>query len=559
MATPAAASRPGRALAVIAVALIAALAVMFAIDARKPKLAIDLAGGTSVTLTAKPIPGSSGGVTPEALREAVGIIRQRVNGTGVSEAQVATLGSNNIVVTVPEQNNNKIVNLVGQTALLRFRPVLLAGDAAPPAPTPTTTPTPAPTTKAPSVAPSPSGTPGRGRALARALEAAPAPTPVPPAPPTGQAPTGLEQIPPAVQRKFIQLDCTKPESRQGGDQAKPGDIVVSCDQDGEAKYILGPSAVEGTNVSRADAGIPQQGVGTWQVDLTFDGTGSKKFADITRKVVSLQPPQNQVAIVLDGLVVSAPRIEEAITGGKAQITGDFDQASATDLANVLKYGALPLAFEKSQVNTISPTLGSDQLKGGLLAGAIGLAVVALYCLLYYRGLGLIAVVSLGLAAAMAYSTVTLLGAAINYRLSLAGIAGLIVAIGITADSFVVFFERLRDELRDGRTLRAAVEHGWVRARRTIIVADLVSFLAAAILYLLSVDAVKGFAFTLGLITLVDVVVVFLFTKPLVTLAARTKLFAGGHRLSGVNPDSLGVRPRRTAIVTGRRAAGAEEA
>jgi preprotein translocase subunit SecD len=553
VATPPVVSRPGRALAAMAVVLIVAIAVMFVIDARKPKLAIDLAGGTSVTLTAKPIPGSTGEVTPEALREAVGIIRQRVNGTGVSEAQISTQGSNNIVVTVPEQNNNQIVNLVGQTALLRFRPVLIEAGGAPVAPQ-----TPAPTPTGPA---SPSPSPESGRAISRALEAAPAPTGPPVPPPTGQAPpipSGLENIPEDVQKQFLEIDCTTPENLQGGDQAKPGDYVVACHRDGAAKYILGPTAVEGTEVNRADAVVPQQGVGGWQVDLTFSGTGTRQFADITRAVVNLQPPQNQVAIVLDGLVVSAPRIEEAITAGRAQITGDFDQASASDLANVLKYGALPLAFDKSQVNTISPTLGTDQLRGGLIAGAIGLVLVALYCLLYYRLLGAIAVVSLGLAAVLAYAAVSLLGGAINYRLSLAGIAGLIVAIGITADSFVVFFERLRDELREGRSLRAAVEHGWVRARRTIIVADIVSFLAAAILWLLSVDQVKGFAFTLGLVTFMDVLVVFLFTKPLVTMAARTRLFAEGHKLSGVNPDSLGVR-RRAPLVTRRGVPGVKEA
>jgi preprotein translocase subunit SecD len=553
VATPTATSRPGRALAVMAVVLIAAAAVMFAIDARKPKLAIDLAGGTSVTLTAKPIPGSTGGITPQAMSEAVSIIRQRVNSTGVTEAQVSILGSNNISVTIPEQNNNKIVNLIGQTALLRFRPVLFEAGAAPANPTPTPTPTGKATTT-PTAEPSPS--PESGRAVSRALEVAAAPSPPSvPVPPTGQvppAPSGLENVPEAVQQKFVEIDCTAKENLQGGDQAKPSDYVVACHRDATAKYILGPSAVEGTDLKSADAGLPQgPSAAAWQVNLTFDGNGTRKFADITRKVVSLQPPQNQVAIVLDGLVVSAPRIEEAITAGQAQITGDFDQASATDLANVLKYGALPLAFEKSQVNTISPTLGSDQFRGGLIAGAIGLILVALYCLLYYRALGLIAVISLGVAALAAYATVSLLGETLNYRLSLAGIAGLIVAIGITADSFVVYFERLRDELRDGRSVRAAIEHGWVRARRTIIVADVVSFLAAAILYWLSVDQVKGFAFTLGLITLIDVVVVFLFTKPVVTLAGRTKLFTDGHRVSGVNPQSLGLR-RGTPV--GRRAA-----
>jgi preprotein translocase subunit SecD len=233
-------------------------------------------------------------------------------------------------------------------------------------------------------------------------------------------------------------------------------------------------------------------------------------------------------------------VNEEIPSGIAQITGSFTQQEAADLANVLKYGALPLAFEKSKVDTVSATLGSDQLTGGLLAGGIGMICVIVYCLFYYRGLGLIALSGLAVAAALSYLAVSLLGNAINYRLSLAGVAGLIVAIGITADSFVVYFERLRDEIRDGRTPRAAVEYGWNRAKRTIVTANFVSLLAASVLYFFSVADVKGFAFTLGLVTIIDVIVIFLFTKPLVTLAVKRKFFANGHPMSGVNRASLGV-------------------
>jgi len=558
VAAPTAAPRPGRTLAVLAAAIVAAIIAMIVTGAHAPKLAIDLAGGTSVTLTAKPIPGSQGGVTPESMAQAVQIIRDRVNGFGVSEAEVTTLGSENIVVSVPGQGNDKVVDLVGQTALLRFRQVLVAGaPVSATAPTVPPTATPKATTKPKATAtPAPTGS---GRVLARALEAAGAPTPAPPQPVTPPVATsGLEKITPQVEKEYSELDCTKAESRQGGDRAKPADIVVACDRDGTVKYILGPAEVEGTDLTGAQAVLPTQGgLGGWIVELTFNDAGTRKFADITRRVTSLQQPQNQVAIVLDGVVASAPSINEAIPSGRAEISGNFEQTEATDLANVLKYGALPLAFDKSQINSISATLGSDQLRGGLVAGAIGLGLVVLYCLFYYRGLGMVAVVSLVIAAGVAYAAVSLLGEAIGYRLSLAGVAGLIVAIGITADSFVVYFERLRDELREGRSLRAAVEHGWTRARRTIIVADFVSFLAAAVLYLLSVDDVKGFAFTLGLTTLVDVMVVFLFTKPLVTLLARTRFFSEGNRLSGVNPDSLGVR--RRPLPATRRRAGVKEA
>lgn len=283
------------------------------------------------------------------------------------------------------------------------------------------------------------------------------------------------------------------------------------------------------------------------VSLNFNGDGTTKFGELTSRVVSLTQPQNQVAIVLDGLVISAPRIISAITAGNAQITGNFTQTDSADLANVLKYGALPLAFDQGEVQQISPTLGADQLHAGLLAGFIGLILVLLYSLLYYRGLGIVTVGSLAVAGALTMLMFLVLGKGIGFTLTLAGIAGAIVSIGITADSFIVFFERLRDEVRDGRSLRSAVESGWVRARRTIIVADSVSIIASVLLYFFAVGGVKGFAFTLGLTTLIDLVVVFLFTKPLLTLLARTKFFGGGHPLSGLSPARLGSKRAITTI------------
>ncbi|MGH3328892.1 MAG: protein translocase subunit SecD, partial [Streptomycetales bacterium] len=378
----------------------------------------------------------------------------------------------------------------------------------------------------------------------------PAPTPAPapgqgPGQPANGQPAG--EIPPDVQRDLVQLDCTKQENRQGSSLARPDEPVVACERDGIAKYLLGPAAVKGTDLSGASAQLPQQGAsGGWFVSLTFDDQGTRAFAETTSQLSGQSPPRNQFAIVLDGLVVSAPQVNETIPGGQAQITGSFSQKESQDLASVLKYGALPLAFEKSEVNQISPTLSGDQLTGGLIAGALGLALVVVYSLLYYRGLGTVTVLSLIVAAAITYATAVLLGTAMGWTLTLAGIAGLIVAIGITADSFVVFFERLRDEVREGRSLRAAVEHGWVRARRTIIAADFVSFLAAAVLYILSVGTVRGFAFALGLTTLIDVLVVFLFTKPLVTLFAGTKFFGRGHPLSGLDPVRLGAKPGATS-------------
>ena len=274
--------------------------------------------------------------------------------------------------------------------------------------------------------------------------------------------------------------------------------------------------------------------------LSFNGEGTKAFGALTTRVTSLPSPTNQVAIVLDGLVVSAPRINEAINSGSAQISGSFSQTDATDLANVLKYGALPLAFDRGEVQQISPTLGADQLRGGLLAGFLGLLLVVLYSFLYYRGLGLVSVGSLAIAGGLTYLSFLLLGKWIGFTLTLAGIAGAIVAIGITADSFIVYFERIRDEVREGRSLRSAVETGWQRARRTIIVADFVSMIAAVLLYFFAVGGVRGFAFTLGLTTLIDLFVVFIFTKPFVTILAKVKFFSSGHPLSGLSVKSLGV-------------------
>jgi preprotein translocase subunit SecD len=253
--------------------------------------------------------------------------------------------------------------------------------------------------------------------------------------------------------------------------------------------------------------------------------------------------------VLDGLVVSAPSINEAIPSGNAQITGSFTQTEAEDLANVLKYGALPLAFDRGEVQQVSPTLGSDQLDAGLLAGALGLILVVIFSVLYYRALGLVTVGSLAVASLLVYLLFLVLGEAIGFTLTLAGIAGAIVAIGITADSFIVYFERVRDEAREGRSLRSAVESGWLRARHTIIVADMVSILAAVLLYFFAVGGVRGFAFTLGLTTLVDLIVVFIFTKPVVTLIARMNFFASGHRLSGFSPKSVGLKSANTNIST----------
>jgi preprotein translocase subunit SecD len=407
-------------------------------------------------------------------------------------------------VKVPGETGRRVVELVGQTAELRFRQVLVEGAPnATSAGTATTTPKTA-TTPAKTVTTLPAG------------------------------------ISAALNLKYATLDCTKAANRQGGGGDAPSATIVSCQKDGASKFILAPAEVIGRDVSKATAAIDQQGASGWYVLLSFTGDGTKKFGALTTRVTKLPAPQNQVAIVLDDLVVSAPRINEAINSGSAQITGNFTQVDSTDLANVLKYGALPLAFDRGEVQQISPTLGADQLHAGLLAGLIGLGLVLLYSLLYYKGLGIVSFGSLMMASSITYLAFLLLGKWIGFTLTLAGIAGAIVSVGITADSFIVYFERVRDEVREGRTLRTAVESGWARAKHTIIVADFVSLIASVLLYFFAVGGVRGFAFTLGLTTLVDLVVVFFFTKPLLTLLARTHFYSSGKALSGLSAKALGI-------------------
>ena len=345
---------------------------------------------------------------------------------------------------------------------------------------------------------------------------------------------------------------------------------MSCDGSG-VKYVLGPPIVLGQDLRSPKAQLDSTN-NQWVVTFNLDGKGSKAFGDkSTQMYNAYYNPSTQTetsvldqfAIVLDGRVVSAPLIQQPITGGSGQITGNFTQKCATDLANVLKYGALPLGFASQTVNSVSAQLGSEQLDAGLIAAAVGMLLVILYSVFYYRGLAIVSVFSLATAALLSWLAVILLTKFQGYSLSLAGVAGLIVAIGITADSFIIYFERLRDEVREGRSLRAAVERGWGRARRTVLVSDTVSFLAALLLYIFAIGDVKGFAFTLGLTTLIDIVVVFLFTKPMVTLLARVKFYSSGRPMSGLDPARLGAkspwrgsRPATARPATGGAAASA---
>ena len=515
---------------------------MFIQGASDVRLGLDLRGGTSVILQPRISAGQEGKVTNESIDQAVSIIRQRVNSLGVAESEVVAQGSGTnrqILISVPGESGERVVELVGQTAELRFRQVLATGgavEAPAPAPAASTTATPAATPSGSSSKLSKSAPYFADPApIVTPKATAPAPASTPESDAQSQAVAAAGEI---LSQQFAALDCTKEESTRGGGGDSPDLPLVTCDRDGSARYVLGPAEVLGTQVKNASAAIDQEGSGGWFVSLDFNKEGSGKFSAVTQRVTSLAAPQNQVAIVLDGLVVSAPRIISAITGGSAQITGDFTQQEASDLANVLKYGSLPLAFDRGEVQQVSPTLGTDQLRAGLLAGGLGLILVVIYSLLYYRALGLVTVGSLGLAALMLYMTVVVLGENIGFTLTLAGIAGAIVAIGITADSFIIYFERLRDEIREGRSLRSAVEMGWQRARRTIIISDIVSLIAALLLYIFAIGNVRGFAFALGLTTLIDLIIVFLFTKPIITVLANLKFFRDGNPMSGLNAHKV---------------------
>ncbi len=622
-------SRPWRALAVLVVLIIVMVTAVIGKDAFQPAswhrgfkvaLGLDLAGGTTVTL--KAVSAKPGQPPSQAsMKVANGIMLSRLNGSGLSGAQVQQQGTDIITVTVPGKGSQQVEKLVGTTAKLYFRQVLLVAPGFPEqitTPAPSTSPSPgtAPSpgaaspgaSPAPSVSPSASASPtgtggsnGAGQAAgAKALTAGSAaqqarpqqatkpqkarpqpassasatPAPTPSATPsvqtvlptTADAQGNASLVSKPVQKKFDELNCHtnwQQEIYQGNSANwdNPNVQIVSCDKSGN-KYALDVAKVTGTMLTGASAGL-QQNNGQWVVNLNLNGTGTKNFGVLTSNMYSKYYSTatqaqtsvlDQFAIVLDGDVVTAPDIVQPITAGQAQISGGnppFSQASATQLANELKYGSLPLTFEPQQITAISAQLGAAQLDAGLIAAAIGLLLVVIYSFLYYRGLGLVSVSSLIVAGVVSYLSVVLLSKYEGLTLSLAGVAGLIVAIGITADSFVVYFERLRDEVREGKTLRAAVERGWQRARRTILVSDTVSFLAALLLYIFAIGDVKGFAFTLGLTTLVDVVVVFLFTKPMVTLLARTKFYGQGHKLSGLDPARLGARSpwrgsRRTA-------------
>jgi preprotein translocase subunit SecD len=536
-------SRPGRTLLIffIAVGVLYGLAALG--GTAKPRLGLDLEGGTRITLQA-----ISAGVNATKLEQARGIIDQRVNAGGVSESEVTVQGDKNIVVEIPGKNSKSLVDSVKRTAQLRFRVVSgqpLQGTPVTTSPSASPTGTPSPTTSG-TATPKPRVAPN----YADEADGTPSPTPTPAPSPTA-APTPTQSAKGASiddpiawaqnpgsewQAKLAAYTCpTKGEAAQpvADDPDQP---LITCNDEG-AKFLLSKSMIEGTQLSSAGYGIPQNGA-SWAVQLKFKSSARKTFADVTR---ALYNNGGQFAIVLDGEVISYAGVTTPILDGNAEITGSFSENEARSLANSLKYGALPIRFSpEALVEVVGPSLAGNQLSAGIYAGIVGLAIVMIYCLLYYRGLGMVVIASLVIAALITYATVLVLAKAAGFTLTLPGIAGLIVAVGITADSFIVYFERIRDEMRAGKSMRVAVESGWIRARNTCLAADAVSLLAAVVLYIFAIGVVRGFAFALGISTLIDVAVFFWFTKPTVSLLARRRFFSSGTRFSGLSPETLGI-------------------
>lgn len=576
-------ARPGRTLVVFFLILAVTYGLVALTGNWKPRLGLDLQGGTRITLIA-----TGKGVTEKKLGEAAGIIDQRVNGSGVSESEVTTQGNQFIVVEIPGQSRRDLVSVVERQAQLRFRLVALVDASAvqaPPAsgmPWASATPAGKPSaSSSASTSPSMAPSSNAGRTPSRKPKTTPRnrppyhwadkpkPTPTkgtktpkpssapPQSGPSSAAPSGQPSPAPtpndssveaqlawmanpdqASVQKFNKYTCPRtgqPDKLVVDDPDKP---LVTCDAQG-VKYLLSRSLIEGTELQTASAGIPQNEL-NWVVTLSLKDRGAETLYALSKAMVG---SDQQFAIALDGYVIEAAGFSGVIANGDAQISGGFSEQSANNLANSLKFGALPIAFKPDpSVETVGPSLAGNQLSAGVTAGLIGLILVMLYCLVYYRGLGVVVIMSLFVAAALTYSLVMLLSETAGFTLTLPGIAGLIVAVGITADSFVVFFERIRDEMRDGKSMRVAVEAGWKRARNTCLAADTVSLLAAVVLYFFAAGVVKGFAFALGLSTLIDLAVFFWFTKPMVSWLATHRFFNQGHRLSGLHRDSLGLHP-----------------
>lgn len=487
-----------------------------------PQLALDLQGGTSIIL--QPTLASGEAIKEGTLEQAVAIIRQRVDGTGVAEAQITTQGTGSaavIVVAIPGKPDENTLKLIKASALLQFRPVLATSAAS-------------------------NTAVGGNTSTASPNAPSSAPIATSSAKPTDAS--DLNWVDKEILAQYDALSCRTTATSIVADFREPGQVddptkpLVTCDRDGYTKFILGPVELAGTDIADANAATrtTQTGAMTndWAVQLKFNSAGSKEFGDITKRLFPLQQPYNQFAVTLDGYVITAPSTNAVILGGEAEITGNFTREESKSLADQLKYGSLPIGFEVQSQENISATLGTAQLVNGLIAGAIGLFLVIIYSLFQYRGLALITIGSLIVAGVITYLVICFLSWRQGFRLSLSGVAGLIVSIGITADSFIVYFERVRDEIREGKPVPAAVEMGWRRAWRTILVSGGVNLLAAVVLFLLTVGNVRGFAYTLGLTTVIDIFVAALFTYPILQILSTRKFFASGGKWSGFDIKSM---------------------
>ena len=580
--------RPVRALVTLTVAIVAACAALAIGHLAKgvspyPDLALDLKGGTQLILTPTPTSEGQRQITEEDITQAISIIRNRIDASGVSESEISSLGSSNIMVSIPGTPSQEQLDLIRSSSQMNFRPVLRIGPAQGIVQNEQHAQADNPQSGAQSGEQSgsqsgeQSGAQSGEESTAGADEAAqsgvqstaldeatargaadangdgvlsdtPATTP--------ENASDLAWVTEQVTYDFLTLDCSAAVDvkRVEGAADKP---YAACDESGQIKYILGPVAVPGSDLEAASAALATNGTGQstgqWIVSLRFNAEGAEKFKETSTILYGYHdsdpqgssyrgsPDRNSFAVVLDGTVITAPSMQAIITNGEAQISGNFTAQSAKLLANQLQFGSLPLNFEVESEQQISATIGTDHLTVGLWAAVIGFLLVILYLIWQYRGLAIISAGSLVVASVITYLVIALLSWWMGYRLSLAGVAGLIMAIGVTTDSFIVYFERVRDEVRDGRPLRAAVEEGWDRAKRTILVSDAVNLVAAVVLYLLAVGGVQGFAFTLGITTVIDIAVIFLFTHPMMELLIRTRFFGQGHKLSGLDPEHLGAK------------------
>ena len=576
--------RPVRALVTLTVAILAACAALAIGHFVKgvspyPDLALDLKGGTQLILTPTPTSEGQREITEEDITQAISIIRNRIDASGVSESEISSMGSSNIMVSIPGTPSQEQLDLIRSSSQMNFRPVLRIGPAQDTLRNQQQPQVDNPQSGEQSGAQSGEQSGAQsgeqsGAAAADTAQSGVHSTVLDEATARGAADAdgdGVLSDTPAktpenasdlaweteqVMYDFLTLDCSASADvkRVEGPADKP---YAACDDSGQIKYILGPVAVPGSDLTSATAAIARnnngQSTGQWIVSLQFNHDGAEKFKDTSTILYGYHdsdpqgssfrgsPDRNSFAVVLDGTVITAPSMQAIITNGEAQISGNFTAQSATALANQLQFGSLPLNFEVESEQQISATIGTDHLTIGLWAALIGFLLVIFYLIWQYRGLAIISAGSLVIASVITYLVITLLSWAMGYRLSLAGVAGLIMAIGVTTDSFIVYFERVRDEVRDGRPLRAAVEEGWDRAKRTILVSDAVNLVAAVVLYLLAVGGVQGFAFTLGITTVIDIAVIFLFTHPMMELLIRTRFFGEGHKLSGLDPEHLGAK------------------